>query len=39
MKKILFGTTALLAAGAFVSTAQASDPIKLQLGGYSYNFV
>ncbi len=34
MKKILFGTTALLAAGAFVSTAQASDPIKLQLGGY-----
>ncbi len=34
MKKILFGTTALLAAGAFVSTAQASDPIKLSLGGY-----
>ncbi|WP_337996337.1 porin [Oleispirillum naphthae] len=34
MKKILIGTTALLAAGAFVSTAQASDPIKLQLGGY-----
>ena len=34
MKKILIGTTALLAAGAFVSTAQASDPIKLSLGGY-----
>lgn len=34
MKKILFGTTALLAAGAFASAAQASDPIKLQLGGY-----
>lgn len=34
MKKILFGTTALLAAGAFVSTAQASDPVKLSLGGY-----
>ena len=34
MKKLLFGTTALLAAGAFVSTAQASDPIKLSLGGY-----
>ncbi|MBN2751903.1 MAG: porin [Rhodospirillaceae bacterium] len=34
MKKFLIGTTALLAAGAFVSTAQASDPIKLSLGGY-----
>lgn len=34
MKKILFGTTALLAAGAFASAAQASDPIKLSLGGY-----
>ncbi len=39
MKKILFGTTALLAAGAFVSTAQASDPIKLSLGGYMENYV
>ena len=34
MKKILFGTTALLAAGAFASAAQASEPVKLQLGGY-----
>jgi hypothetical protein len=33
MKKLLFGTTALLAAGAFTS-AQASEPVKLQLGGY-----
>jgi hypothetical protein len=34
MKKILFGTTALLAAGAFVADAKASEPVKLQLGGY-----
>ncbi len=34
MKKILFGTTALLAAGAFAPAAQASEPVKLQLGGY-----
>ncbi len=34
MKKILFGTTALLAAGAFAPTAQAADPIKLSVGGY-----
>lgn len=39
MKKILFGTTALLAAGAFASAAQASDPVKLQLGGYSENYM
>lgn len=39
MKKILFGTTALLAAGAFVSTAQASDPIKLKVGGYMEYYV
>ncbi len=34
MKKILFGTTALLAAGAFAPTAQAADPIKLNVGGF-----
>lgn len=39
MKKILFGTTALLAAGAFASAAQASDPVKLGLGGYMENYV
>ncbi len=39
MKKILFGTTALLAAGAFVADAQASEPVKLQLGGYYEYFV
>lgn len=34
IKKILIGTTALLAAGAISSAAQASDPVKLQLGGF-----
>jgi len=34
MKKILFGASALLAATAMASVAQASDPIKLSLGGY-----
>jgi hypothetical protein len=33
MKKILFGTTALVAAG-LVTTAQAADKIKLSVGGY-----
>jgi len=33
MKKILFATTALIAFGA--TAAQAAEPIKLQLGGYS----
>ncbi|SDE18559.1 outer membrane protein OmpU [Rhodospira trueperi] len=32
MKKILFGTTALIAAGAFAATASA-DPISLSIGG------
>lgn len=39
MKKILIGTTALLSAAAFASTAQASDPVKLQLGGYLEYYV
>lgn len=34
MKKILFGTTALLAAAVIAPTAQASEPVKLQLGGF-----
>jgi len=39
MKKILFASTALLAAGAFVSSAQASDKIKLSVGGYMKQWV
>ncbi len=39
MKKILFSTTALLAAGAFAPGAQASEPIKLKLGGFYEYFV
>ncbi|MCP4393231.1 MAG: porin, partial [Alphaproteobacteria bacterium] len=34
MKKILLGTTALVAAGVISSAAQASEPIKLEVGGY-----
>jgi len=34
MKKILYGTTALIAVGAIASTAVAADKIKLGLGGY-----
>jgi len=34
MKKLLYGTTALLAVGAIASTAVAADKIKLGLGGY-----
>ncbi len=34
MKKILFGTTALLAAASFSASAQAADPIKLSVGGF-----
>jgi len=34
MKKILYGTTALLASSLFVSAANAADPMKLQLGGF-----
>ncbi|MBN2751904.1 MAG: porin [Rhodospirillaceae bacterium] len=39
MKKILFGTTALLAMTAVASVAQASDPIKLTLGGFMEYYV
>ncbi|MBX7145816.1 MAG: porin [Alphaproteobacteria bacterium] len=34
MKQILFGTTALVAAGMLTGTAFAEDPIKLSLGGF-----
>ncbi|AEO48740.1 porin [Rhodospirillum rubrum] len=33
MKKVLFGTTMLVAAGAFAGAAVAADPITLKLGG------
>ena len=33
MKKVLYGTTALVAAGMFATTASAADPIKLGIGG------
>ena len=35
MKKILYGTTALLAAGMISSAANAAEPLKLQLGGFA----
>jgi hypothetical protein len=35
MKKILYGTTALLAAGLIAGSAAAASPVKLQLGGYA----
>lgn len=34
MKKILIGTSAIVAAVAFAGAAQAADPIKLSIGGY-----
>jgi outer membrane protein OmpU len=34
MKKLLYGTTALLAVGAIANTAVAAEKIKLGLGGY-----
>ena len=35
-KKVLLGTTALVAAGFAVSDAKAADPVSLGIGGYSY---
>lgn len=35
-KKVLLGTTALVAAGFAVQDARAADPISLSVGGYSY---
>lgn len=34
MKKVLYGTTALIAAGMFASAAEAATPIKMTIGGY-----
>jgi predicted porin len=34
MKKLLLGTTALVAAGVLTGQAQAADPVSLSLGGY-----
>lgn len=34
MKKVLLGTTALVAAGFVVGEAQAADPVALSIGGY-----
>lgn len=34
MKKILLGTSALVAAGVISSVAHASEPVKLEVGGY-----
>lgn len=34
MKKILIGTSAIVAAAAFAGSAYAADPIKLSVGGY-----
>jgi predicted porin len=39
MKKVLFGTTALVAAGMFGAAAQAAEPIKLSVGGIMNQFV
>ena len=36
MKKVLYGSTALVAAGALASPAAAEEGVKLGLGGY-YN--
>ena len=35
-KKVLLGTTALVAAGFAVQDAKAADPISLSVGGYAY---
>jgi predicted porin len=39
MKKILFASSALVAVAAFAGQAQASDPIKLSVGGYMEQYV
>ena len=39
MKKVLYGTTALLAAGMFASAAEAAQPLKLSIGGYLNAFI
>ena len=39
MKKVLYGTTALLAAGLFTAAAEAATPLKLTVGGYLNAFM
>ena len=39
MKKVLYGTTALLAAGMFTAAAEAATPLKLTIGGYLNAFM
>jgi len=39
MKKILLGTTAVVALGAMSTEAFAADKIKLELGGFMYHYV
>ncbi len=39
MKKVLYGTTALLAAGMFTAAAEAATPLKLTVGGYLNAFM
>ena len=39
MKKVLYGTTALVAVGALAAPAQAADPIQIGVSGYWYGYV
>lgn len=39
MKKLLIGTSALVAAAGFAGAAQAADPIKLSVGGYGSTII
>ncbi|MBR7159194.1 MAG: porin [Alphaproteobacteria bacterium] len=39
MKKVLYGTTALIAAGMFASAAEAATPIKMTIGGYLNSYM
>ena len=39
MKKVIYGTTALLAAGMFAAAAEAATPLKLTVGGYLNAFM
>ena len=38
MKKLLYGTTALVAAGMIAGGAQAADKIKVGVGGYFFGY-
>ena len=39
MKKLLLGSTALVAGGLLAAPAMAADPIKIGVGGYYMFFV